>query len=121
MGSNQYPVAVVFGDRVKHFRLRNGLSQATLSEKAGISQTYLSALERGIKFPAGENIEALARELDVPYFELFVDPTAQTIPQGFLESEDFVQKLQEGFVAISREWVERQKTSRTPNWPPKTE
>jgi transcriptional regulator with XRE-family HTH domain len=47
------------------------LSQAALAEKADISITFLSNIERGIKYPTSDTIAAIANGLDVEVFELF--------------------------------------------------
>jgi transcriptional regulator with XRE-family HTH domain len=74
MEESKSAIALVFGSRVQQLRVKAGLSQGELAEQAGISQTYLSAIERGDKFPAASNIESLARSLQVPFYSLFVEP-----------------------------------------------
>jgi len=59
------------GKTIKFLRFRRGLSQADLAEKADISITFLSTIERGIKFPQPEILSKLAKALDVEVFELF--------------------------------------------------
>lgn len=73
MGVNNVSVSTVFGNQVRHFRQNMGMSQAELAEKAGISQTFLSALERGMKFPGAETIESIARVLNLSYYRLFLN------------------------------------------------
>jgi transcriptional regulator with XRE-family HTH domain len=59
------------GKTIKFLRFRRGLSQADLAEKANISITFLSTIERGIKFPQPDILSKLANALDVEVFELF--------------------------------------------------
>ena len=59
------------GKTIKFLRFRRGLSQADLAEKADISITFLSTIERGIKFPQPNILSKLAKALDVEVFELF--------------------------------------------------
>jgi transcriptional regulator with XRE-family HTH domain len=47
------------------------LSQADLAEKAGISITFLSDIERGNKWPYPDTLSNLAQALDAPVYELF--------------------------------------------------
>ncbi|MDR1419679.1 MAG: helix-turn-helix domain-containing protein, partial [Treponema sp.] len=47
------------------------LSQAVLAEKADISITFLSNIERGIKYPTSDTLSAIANGLGVEVYELF--------------------------------------------------
>ena len=42
------------GKRVKEAREKSGMTQADLAEIVGVSETYISSIERGISFPRGE-------------------------------------------------------------------
>jgi transcriptional regulator with XRE-family HTH domain len=59
------------GKNIKFFRFRKQLSQADLAEKAGISNTFLSNIERGLKFPHVETHANHALGLDVDVWQLF--------------------------------------------------
>lgn len=52
-------------------RQRLRLSQEELAHRAGVHPTYLSAIERGERNPALENLYAIATALDVTLAELF--------------------------------------------------
>ena len=58
----------------KENRRKLGLSQAKLSEKAGLSTQYVAMIELGRKFPSPENIEQIAAALEVDTPELFSMP-----------------------------------------------
>ncbi|MHB9291575.1 hypothetical protein Holit_00653 [Hollandina sp. SP2] len=77
------------GKTIKFLRFRMGLSQADLAEKADISVTFLSTIERGIKFPQPDILSKLAKALDVEVFELFKTNLA---PQ---DSQEMMSKLSE--------------------------
>jgi transcriptional regulator with XRE-family HTH domain len=77
------------GKTIKFLRFRKGLSQADLAEKADISVTFLSTIERGIKFPQPDILSKLAKALDVEIFELF---KADLVPQ---DSQEMMSKLSE--------------------------
>ena len=64
---------------IKYFRTQRQLSQAQLAEKANISVTFLSNIERGKMFPKVETLSRLTESLDVEVQELF---------QPYLISED---------------------------------
>jgi transcriptional regulator with XRE-family HTH domain len=51
--------------RARREAVRPRLTQAKLAERVGLSENYLSALERGQKLPSIETLAALARALGV--------------------------------------------------------
>ena len=57
---------------IKILRARRGLSQADLAEKADMSITFLSTIERAIKFPMPDVMSKIANALGVEVFELFL-------------------------------------------------
>jgi transcriptional regulator with XRE-family HTH domain len=64
-------IKAIFGRNVKFFRHHRRLSQADLAEKADISVTFLSNIERGKMFPKVETLSRLTKSLDVEVSELF--------------------------------------------------
>ncbi len=56
---------VVFIENLKLARKNADLTQETLAEKAGVTAKHISAIERGIKFPPLQLIEALANALGI--------------------------------------------------------
>ena len=68
---NTQEIKELFGRNVKYFRFHRHLSQADLAEKADISVTFLSNIERGKMFPKVETLSRLTESLDVDVFELF--------------------------------------------------
>ncbi|MGM0589998.1 MAG: helix-turn-helix domain-containing protein [Bacteroidota bacterium] len=61
---------VIFGLKLKQYRLQNGYSTKELSEKANVSSSYINEIEKGKKYPKADKIMSLANALDVPYDEL---------------------------------------------------
>jgi transcriptional regulator with XRE-family HTH domain len=61
----------ILGRNIKHFRFHRQLSQSALAEKANISVTFLSNIERGKMFPKVETLSRITESLDVAVFELF--------------------------------------------------
>ena len=59
------------GQRIKDLRKRNKLTQAQLAEKIGMETTNLCKLENGGQIPKEENIEKLAKALQVNIRDLF--------------------------------------------------
>jgi transcriptional regulator with XRE-family HTH domain len=79
----------ILGRNIKHFRLQQGLSQVTLAEKAAISVTFLSNIERGKMFPKVETLSRLTESLGVEVFELFKGDLVPT------DSKELVNQLSE--------------------------
>ena len=61
----------ILGRNIKYFRFHRQISQSALAEKAAISVTFLSNIERGKMFPKVETLSRLTESLDVSVFELF--------------------------------------------------
>ena len=56
-------ILVKFGQRVREERLRQGLSQEDVAEKAGLHRTYIGMIERAEKNITLINIEKIAKAL----------------------------------------------------------
>lgn len=60
-----------FGNRVKEERLKLGISQEELAERAGLHRTYIGMIERAEKNITLLNIEKIAKALNLDIKELF--------------------------------------------------
>ncbi len=58
------------GLRIQELRLKKGLKQSELAEKAGIATKHQSCIETGKNFPSAELIEKLAAALEVDVSEI---------------------------------------------------
>ena len=61
----------ILSSNIKLYRGHHGWSQADLAEKANISITFLSNIERGTKWPYPDTLVKIAKALKVEEFELF--------------------------------------------------
>ena len=61
---------MVIGRRIVAWRQRRGLSQATVSRRAGLNQSYLSRLESGKIQPTLRTVQRVATALRTPLTEL---------------------------------------------------
>ena len=61
----------ILGKGIRFYRHQRQLSQANLAEKAEISVTFLSNIERGIKYPTSDTLSAITNVLGVEAFELY--------------------------------------------------
>ena len=59
------------GKRIRFFREQDGLTQAELAEKTGLSDNYIGLIERGIKHSTLETLNRIAEVLEVPLREFF--------------------------------------------------
>jgi transcriptional regulator with XRE-family HTH domain len=64
---------VQFGLVIKRRRLAAGLSQETLSERAGLHRTYVGLLERGKRMPSIYVAQQVARALGTTTAELLTE------------------------------------------------
>jgi len=62
---------ILFGKRVKKFRLKNKFSQEELAEKVGIALNNMGKIERGESFVTASTLEKLSQALNIEIEELF--------------------------------------------------
>lgn len=58
-------------ERVRTLRTRRGLTQEAFATRSGISVSFVSLLERGIRSPSYDTLVRIAQALEVPLAELF--------------------------------------------------
>lgn len=59
------------GEFIRYQRERANLSLRRLADKAGISNPYLSQIERGIRKPSAEILKSLSRALEISASSLY--------------------------------------------------
>lgn len=64
-------ISKITGQRIRNYRVQQGLSQEKLAEMAGCHPTYIGQLERGEKNATLESIEKVSTALDIPLSQLF--------------------------------------------------
>ena len=60
----------LFGKRMREIRMKRGLAQQAVAERAGIAQTHVSDIELGFKLPNLLTVVRLAIALDCRVVEL---------------------------------------------------
>lgn len=95
------------GQTIKFLRAKRGLSQAALAEKADMSITFLSTIERGIKFPMPDILSKLAKALDVEVFELFKGDLVPSDSKEVMSqlSEDIIQKIHLAVADVFKQYL----------------
>ena len=92
-------VKSILSGNIRHLRLMKDLSQQELAEKTNISVPFLSALERGEKFPSAESLGKLSEALEVSLSELF--------------KADSVESLNTDYKSLIKDYFESQKETLT--------
>ncbi|MFN8343572.1 MAG: helix-turn-helix transcriptional regulator [Spirosomataceae bacterium] len=70
MPLNQDNIRLVFGLKLKQLRLDKSLSLSDLSQRTGLSISYINEIEKGKKYPKSDKIIALAKAFEVDYDSL---------------------------------------------------
>jgi len=98
---NGQEVRELLGKRIHFFRKQRQLSQAALAERADISITFLSKIERGIKYPTSETISGIANGLGVELCDLFRQDEMSADHQNMLDrlQNDVMQTVEAVFKA----------------------
>ena len=94
------------GKNIKFFRFRRQLSQADLSEKAHISVTFLSNIERGNNFPQAGTLCKLAESLNVQVWELFRGEGTSNEESSIIDhiSEDYKKYINQAMEAVRKQY-----------------
>ncbi|MEA4871883.1 MAG: helix-turn-helix transcriptional regulator [Synergistaceae bacterium] len=63
----------IFAVNLRQYRTERGLSQEKFADIAGLHRTYISAVEREKRSIALDNIEKIARALEIDAYMLFIE------------------------------------------------
>ena len=66
-------IVKLFGNNLKKYRVKLGLSQEAFAEKCGLHRTYMSAIECYRRSIALENVQRIAEALEVDVYKLFME------------------------------------------------
>jgi len=94
------------GKNIKFFRFRRQFSQADLAEKAHISITFLSNIERGNNFPQAKTLCNLAQALEIEVWELFKGKVTSGEQTSIIDqiSEDFVKQVNLAMETVRKQY-----------------
>lgn len=67
----QNDIQVLFGQVIRKFRTEKQISQESFADMCGLHRTYISDIERGLRNVSIENIEKMAKALDIKISEIF--------------------------------------------------
>ncbi len=60
-------IRLLFGLKLRQLRIDKGISVSELAQKAGLSISYITEIEKGRKYPKADKIAALANAMQVDY------------------------------------------------------
>ena len=86
---------ISIGHRIKLARERLGLTQEDFSSLVGLSPTYISTIERGLKLPKMDTFIRIANVLDVPADYLLADVVNQSSEDSLTEITKSLSSLPE--------------------------
>ena len=92
---NEKELKGILGKNIKFFRLRRQFSQADLAEKANISITFLSNIERGNNYPQAGTLCNIAEAIGIEIWELFKEDNSIRGQDAIIDqiSEDFIKHV----------------------------
>ncbi|GHT97866.1 hypothetical protein FACS1894142_3350 [Spirochaetia bacterium] len=101
-------VRTLLGKRIQFYRKKRQLSQAALAERADISITFLSNIERGLKYPTSETLSGIVNGLGIEVCYLFQEAETPTENRSLLErfKKDITQNVHETLEAVYKAYEE---------------
>lgn len=83
MSNNEKEIDIreIFSQNLKYYRIKSNISQEKLSEIAGLTDKYISDLERRLYDPSLKTIDSLANALNIEtYLLLKYNETHKNVP-----------------------------------------
>ena len=100
------------GEFIRHQRQRSAMSLRKLSEVAGVSNPYLSQIERGIRRPSADILKSIARALSISAETLYeraglLDgaPSSPSLEQVIRDDPVLTSKQKQALTEIYRSFV----------------
>lgn len=95
----------IFGENVKYYRKKRGLSQEQLAEKLDLSPNHISVIETGGKFVTYKHLEKIVQVLDVTPADLFFTENNMVVEDRSNEliSKIIKSELDEAYERIQKE------------------
>jgi len=96
----------LLGGKIRFFRLRRQFSQADLAEKADISITFLSNIERGNNYPQAGTLCNIAHALGVEIWELFKEGNSFNGEAAIIDriSADFSKQINNALATVYKKY-----------------
>lgn len=105
------PVEVDLGARIRALRLARGATLRKLAAEAGVTESFLSQVERGVASPSIASVQRIARALGQSIAELFaaderagslvrVDDRRRVVYQGLGAVDEFLTRAPDGRLQV---------------------
>jgi transcriptional regulator with XRE-family HTH domain len=101
------------GDFIRDQRLRAEMSLRRLSELSGISNPYLSQIERGLRKPSADILQQLAKALEVSAETLYVqagmldaDPGLPSVTEAISRDPRLSREQKQSLLTVYRSFVD---------------
>ncbi len=94
------------GANVKRLRKEQDYSQEQFADESGLSQAYISRVERGIANPQLDRIQKIAVCLGISIPELFQFDTAEGLPKEF-DAAEKARRLTAVFQELPEDFAEK--------------
>ncbi len=88
----------IFIQNVRFYRSQAGYSQLTFSEKIGLSQNYMNAIENGKNFPSVDVLQKMTDELNIFPYQLFLETPYMQTSHAENETIQFANELKQKII-----------------------
>ena len=78
-------IAITIGQRIRTYRLKAGLTQEALAERADVHPTYIGQVERGEKNLTLVTLEKILLALNVSFSEIFMHIAPSSSPDDIAD------------------------------------
>ncbi|MFM8826135.1 MAG: helix-turn-helix domain-containing protein [Actinomycetota bacterium] len=101
------------GEFIRQQRENAQQSIRDLARAAGVSNPYLSQIERGIRRPSAEILQQIARALEISAESLYVragildgtPPAASSVPEAIMNDETLTAEQRQSLLSVYRTFV----------------
>jgi transcriptional regulator with XRE-family HTH domain len=101
------------GEFIRHQRESAQKSIRDLARSAGVSNPYLSQIERGIRRPSADILQQIARALEISAETLYVragildgaPPETSTVPEAIASDEKLTTEQKQSLLSVYRSFV----------------
>jgi transcriptional regulator with XRE-family HTH domain len=101
------------GEFIRQQRENAQQSIRDLARSAGVSNPYLSQIERGIRKPSAEILQQIARALEISAESLYVragildgtPPAASSVPEAIMNDEKLTAEQRQSLLSVYRTFV----------------
>jgi XRE family transcriptional regulator, fatty acid utilization regulator len=101
MSLNTDYIKLIFGLKLKQLRNEKKFSLADLSQKSGLSVSYINEIEKGKKYPKADKISLLAEALEVDYDQIVsLQLSKKLAPISVLLKSNFLTEVPFDFFGI---------------------